>query len=235
MADTPFASFTVALDDGAVGARLFPAAAPGTGTLLVLAHGAGAPQSSGFMVDYAGALAARGLDVVTFNFPYMEARRKLPDPGPALEACYAAVIGQVRARPDIAGHRFVIGGKSMGGRIASQVVAHDQDTAEAVDGLVLLGYPLHPPGKPQQLRSRHLPGVRRPMLVVQGERDVFGTPAELQPVLSSLAPAPLLFVVDGGDHSFKVPGRSDREVPAELIEAIASFIFRVHRRGPLAG
>jgi uncharacterized protein len=100
---------------------------------------------------------------------------------------------------DHRGNKLVIGGKSMGGRIASQVAAAGADAA----ALVLLGYPLHPPGRPDKPRTRHLPSIKIPMLVVQGERDAFGTPAELEPVLAGLKAE--LCVVEGGDHSYKVP------------------------------
>ena len=105
----------------------------------------------------------------------------------------------------------------MGGRIATQVAA--ADPALAVDGLVLLGYPLHPPGKPDQLRDKHLPLVGRPMLFVQGSRDSFGTPVELEPILSRLTPGPILHVVSGGDHSFKVPQRNP-DAQGEVFAAV---------------
>src|SRR5947207_8086351 len=118
------------------------------------------------MVDTAHALSALGLDVVTFNFPYIEQHRRIPDRGPVLEACYRAVIERVRAEIRCAARFLFIGGKSMGGRIATQVAA--ADPALPVAGLVLLGYPLHPPGKPAERRDRHLPSIQRPILFVQG-------------------------------------------------------------------
>jgi len=208
-------------------AKLWAAAEPRAGVTFVLAHGAGAPQTHPFIVSFATGLSSRGLDVVTFNFPYMEAKRKLPDPGRTLEACYAAVVRHVRALPEIGGGRLVIGGKSMGGRIASQVVARDRETAAAVSALVFLGYPLHPPQKPAQLRSRHLTEVRKPMLFVQGSRDAFGTPDELAPILSALTPRPDLLPVEGGDHSFSVPkaaGISQPDLFARIQDAIATWI-----------
>jgi predicted alpha/beta-hydrolase family hydrolase len=165
---------------------------------LILGHGAGAGQSSNFMVSFAGALAARGIDTVTFNFLYMEQGRRLPDPKDKLEACYRAVIETVARRRR---GRLAIGGKSMGGRIATQVAAAG---APEVAGLVLLGYPLHPPGKKDQLRAKHLAQIKAPMLFVQGSRDVFGTPPELAPIINKLPAAAELFEVAGGDHSFKV-------------------------------
>jgi hypothetical protein len=130
-----------------------------------------------------------------------------------------------------------IGGKSMGGRIATHVAAADPRLP--VRGLVLLGYPLHPPGRPEQTRDAHLPAVGRPVLFVQGSRDTFGTPAELAPALAAMSPAPDLHVVAGGDHSFKVtraarasagalPAGQD-EVHDDILRTIARWIGRITR------
>jgi uncharacterized protein len=189
-----------------------PAARRGADMTLILGHGAGAGQSSTFMVDFATGLAARGIDVLTFNFPYMERQRRLPDPNDRLEACYRAVIDAVRQDRRGKRHGLAIGGKSMGGRIASQVAPGVVDLA----GVVLLGYPLHPPGKPRQQRISHLPGITAPMLFVQGTRDRFGTPDELRAVVVTLRSAEL-YLVDTGDHSFKVPKRG--AVPQEQVYA----------------
>jgi uncharacterized protein len=173
------------------------------GITLILAHGAGANQLSGFMVQFATALAARGIDTATFNFLYTEERRRLPDRNDKLEACYSGVIAAVRdGALGFDPQRLAIGGKSMGGRIASQVAAAGGD---GIAGLVFLGYPLHPPGKPEQLRTRHWPAITTPMLFVQGSRDAFGTPDELRAHMPSLKGTADLCVVEGGDHSFKVP------------------------------
>lgn len=172
------------------------------GVTLLLGHGAGADQTSEFMVAFAEGLAARGIDVVTYNFLYTEEGRRAPDRGDKLEACLRAAISAVRGRKPLAGNRLIIGGKSLGGRIASQVAA---EGVEGLSGLVFLGYPLHPPGKPGQLRADHLPRIGLPMLFVQGSRDPFGTPDELLPITSRLKPPAHLYVIEGGDHSFKVP------------------------------
>jgi len=193
----------VPLEAGAATTALVYAAGdPNVGATLVLGHGAGAGQQSTFMVEFARALSALGLDVVTFNFPYIEQRRRIPDRGPVLEACYRSVIEQVVGNVETARRSLVIGGKSMGGRIATQVAAADPSLPIA--GLVLLGYPLHPPGKPAERRDKHLPSIRRPMLIVQGSRDTFGTPDQFAPIVSALRPAPTLHVVADGDHSFKL-------------------------------
>jgi predicted alpha/beta-hydrolase family hydrolase len=187
-------------------ALVYPAEPGPAAASLILAHGAGAGQRSAFIVTFAQGIAALGVDVITFDFPYISQKRRIPDRGPALEACYRAVIETVRREID-SGRRFLfIGGKSMGGRIATQVAA-----GVPVAGLVLLGYPLHPPGRPTVLRTAHLPGVHRPMLFVQGSRDNFGMPAELNPILAGLSPPPTLHVVAGGDHSLKVSRRDPQE------------------------
>jgi len=193
---------------------------------LMLAHGAGAPQQHPFMVSFARALSERGLDVVTFNFLYTEQRRKVPDRMPQLVACYRAAIDAARAAVPSAHERLFIGGKSMGGRAATHVAADDRTLTLA--GIVLLGYPLHPPGRPDQLRDAHLPNVGRPMLFVQGTRDTFGTPSELKPILASLSPLPTLHHVEGGDHSFKIAGRDAKArqpvVYSEVQDTIAEWI-----------
>jgi predicted alpha/beta-hydrolase family hydrolase len=197
---------TIPIDaSAATTALVYRADSPRQNATLILAHGAGAGQRSPFMVAFAEALSAAGLDVVTFNFLYTEQKRRVPDRGPALEACYRAVIEGVRRTFESARPLLAIGGKSMGGRIATQVVAADPSLS--VDGLVLLGYPLHPPGKPTVRRDAHLPAVGRPMLFVQGSRDVFGTPGEFTDLLPKLSPPATFHAVEGGDHSFKLATR----------------------------
>jgi predicted alpha/beta-hydrolase family hydrolase len=220
-------SVRVAVASGTVTALVYPP--PGTVARLptvILAHGAGAPQSSPFMVDFARGLARRGCHAVTFNFPYTEQGRRLPDRAPTLEACFRDVIAAVRARAYLRDGPLVIGGKSMGGRIASNLAAQGlPDLA----GLVALGYPLHPPGRPEQLRALHLPRIRQPMLIVQGSRDAFGTPEELRPALAPLGAAATLYVVEEGDHSFKVPKRGP-VTQEEVFERVQDEIVRWIRR-----
>ncbi len=187
--------------DQGVRATVYPAAKRDqAGVTLILGHGAGAGQTSDFMVSFATGLAARGIDAVTFNFLYTEQGRRVPDPNSKLEACYRAVIEAIRHRK-IGQGRVAIGGKSMGGRIASQVAAGG---VPDVAGLVFLGYPLHPPGKKDQLRAKHLSDIKAPMLFVQGSRDAFGTPDELRPIIMKLKAPADLYIVAGGDHSFKI-------------------------------
>src|SRR5689334_3003217 len=171
------------------------------GVTLVLGHGAGADQTSPFMVGFAEGLSARGVDVVTFNFLYTEQGRRAPDVNDKLEACYRAAIAAARGLRRLKENRLFIGGKSLGGRIASQVAAAGLD---GLAGLVFLGYPLHPPGKPEQLRAAHLPQIQARMLFAQGTRDPFGSPAELRAVIKKLKLRATVYEVTGGDHSFTV-------------------------------
>ena len=189
---------------------------------FVLAHGAGADMDSQFMAYFAVELAQRGFRVVRFDFPYMQARRRTgrkrpPDREATLRATWLQVIEQVRTR------RLIIGGKSMGGRIAS-LLADDAD----VSGLVCLGYPFHPLGKPDRLRVAHLHELATPTLIVQGERDAFGNRNE---VASFHLPAELQFSwLPDGDHSFKprkISGRTELENWADAVNAIAGFAERL--------
>lgn len=179
------------------------------GLTAVLGHGAGASQDSGFMRMFAGGLASRGLDVMTFNFVYMEQGRSVPDQKHKLESCFRAVIATAVKHRKLKNNRLLIGGKSMGGRIASQVAAEASPEkaplAEQINGLVFLGYPLHPPGNPAKLRVDHLEHIRKPMLFVQGTRDALGTPDEIEPFVKGLRPAAKIHAIEGGDHSFKAP------------------------------
>jgi predicted alpha/beta-hydrolase family hydrolase len=203
--------------------------------IVILAHGAGAPQKHPFMVRYAKELAARGIEVVTFDFLYTALGKRAPDKNDVLEATWLAVLAHVRARSHervrsvsrAMPRSIFIGGKSMGGRIASQIAARSESELGPIAGVILLGYPLHPPGKPQQLRTRHLPLVRARMLFVQGTRDPFGGPDELAPHLAGLPAETTIEIVRGGDHSFAVlkrDGVPQDEVHARALDAIARFV-----------
>lgn len=193
------------------------------GVTLILGHGAGGNQTSAFMVKFATELAARGIDAVTFNFVYSEQGRGGPDQKDKLEACYRAVIEAIRKHKKLARNKLAIGGKSMGGRIASQVAA---EGVGELAGLVFLGYPLHPPGRPDQLRAKHLPDIKAPMLFVQGSRDAFGTPEELSPIIKKLPASVTLHVIEKGDHSFKVPKSvgTQEEVHATILDKIDRWL-----------
>jgi uncharacterized protein len=174
------------------------------------------------MVSFAEGLSARGIDTVTFNFLYTEQGRHAPDRNDKLEGCYRAAIATLQQHKSLGSNRLFIGGKSLGGRIASQVAASGIDD---IAGLVFLGYPLHPPGKPARLRSEHLSLIRAPMLFIQGSRDPFGQPDELQPVIESLEAPAHIHAIEGGDHSFKVP-KSSPVSQEQVFEAAQDEIVR---------
>jgi predicted alpha/beta-hydrolase family hydrolase len=175
------------------------------------------------MVSISKALGERSIDVVTFNFPYMEQKRRAPDRAPVLEGSFRAVIAAAGRQRSLNNRRLFIGGKSMGGRIATHLAAEGMD---ALHGVITLGYPLHPPGKPEQLRTAHLPAITAPVLIVQGERDAFGTPAELAPVIKSMRANVTLHVVAGGDHSLTVRGQKTGGLDA-VATVVADWIARL--------
>jgi hypothetical protein len=212
---------------GTVTARHYAASSAGT-PILVLAHGAGADQRHRFMVTVASSLAAAGIQVVTFNFLYTEQRRRSPDRAPVLEETWRAVLEGVHAALSPK-KGIVVGGKSMGGRIASQVLGTPPATTawSKVKGLMLLGYPLHPPGKPEAARTAHLPGIRVPILLVQGTRDSFGTRDEVTPIFDAIPATVTYDFIEGGDHSFAVPkssGLTERDVLAGITSRVARWI-----------
>jgi uncharacterized protein len=183
---------------------------------VVLAHGAGAPMNTPFLSSVARGLAAGGYRVARFEFPYMRARRDTgrkggaPDREPILRNSWKEVVERLGG-----GARLVIGGKSMGGRIASMVA--DEMGAR---GLVCLGYPFHPPGRPEKLRTRHLETLRTPALIVQGTRDSFGTREDVAGYALS---ATIRFAwLEDGDHSWKPRASSGRTEPQNMAEGIAA-------------
>lgn len=199
-----------------------PADAPWT---VVLAHGAGAAMDSPFMETMAAHLAAHGLRVARFEFPYMAARRadgrrRPPDRQPVLLDCWRAVVAHLGAP------RLIVGGKSMGGRMAS-MIADDQEVA----GLVCLGYPFHPPGKPEKLRTEHLADLRTPTLICQGERDTMGNRAEVDGY--ALSPAIRVAWLPDGDHSLKprkASGHTETENLNSAATTIAAWVERLPER-----
>jgi uncharacterized protein len=187
---------------------------------LILAPGAGAGQTSPFMVQFARGMSQRGITAATFDFPYRADGRKVPDRAPVLEQSWRDALHA--AQSEFAGLPIVIGGKSMGGRIASHIAAQG---CKGIDGLVFLGYPLHPPGRPDKRRDAHLPAIHERMLFVQGSRDALGTSAEITALLLSLQRA-TLHDVPGGDHSFKVSGRKDDVLPG-IMDTVATWILSI--------
>jgi predicted alpha/beta-hydrolase family hydrolase len=190
--------------------------------LLILAHGAGAGMHHPFMQKLAGELAGANIATLRFQFPYMEQRRRVPD-APAL--LVATVLAATRAASEAApGLLLLAGGKSMGGRMASQAAA--QQLLAGVGGLVFFGFPLHPPNKPGTKRADHLPKVPMPMLFLQGTRDTLADLKLLRPVCAKLGKRALLHVVESADHSFHVlkrSGTNDEAVLRELAQKVASW------------
>jgi uncharacterized protein len=191
---------------------------------IVVAHGAGAGMEHPFLTGLTAALNGLGVATLRFNFPYREAGRKFPDRPPVAIAAWRAAMAA--AAEQAAKHQDTgplwAAGKSFGGRMASMAVADGMDAA----GLIYLGYPLHPPGKPEKLRDEHLYGLATPMLFLQGSRDTFATPEILADVVSRIGPHAVLQWVDGGDHSFAVAGnkRPATEVGASLAQPMDAFI-----------
>jgi predicted alpha/beta-hydrolase family hydrolase len=190
-------------------------------TTVILGHGAGGDRRHAPLVRLAEALAKTGRRAVLYNFLYTERRQKRPDPPAVLEATTLTVAEHVRKV--LGAERLVHGGRSMGGRIASQVVA----AGAPADGLVFLAYPLHSPGQPEKLRDRHLDRITVPMLFVQGTRDAFARPDLLQALLARLGARARFHTIEGGDHSFGVPkssGRAAVDVEAEIFAAVRGWL-----------
>jgi uncharacterized protein len=221
--------------DTTVAAALYPAEGEQTlDALLVFAHGAGAGHFHPFMASYASGLAARGITVVTFNFPYMEKRRKTPDRAPVLEDAFRRAIAGAVAHRHVKASKLFIGGKSMGGRIATHLGANLEQWPEAPkpSGVIAFGYPLAPPrSKRTGDRVTHLKMLNVPTLIVQGTRDPFGGPDEITEAIADAAPAPPIEImtVEGGDHSFAVlksSGRDQNLVHGEIQDAVADWISK---------
>ena len=188
---------------------------------LVVAHGAGAGMDHPFIAGFTRAMNDLGVATLRFNFPYIENGRRSPDPAPYLVETWRAAFGAAGVRGK--GEPVWAGGKSLGGRIASMAVA-DEDMPAA--GLVFLGYPLHPPGKPERIRDEHLYRIAAPMIFVEGTRDPFATPELLARVLAKLGDRAALISIEGGDHSMNVRGakRDAREVAGALAEPVVARI-----------
>ena len=191
---------------------------------LVVAHGAGAGMDHPFLSGFTRALNDAGVATLRFNFPYREAGRKFPDRPPAAIAAWRAAMHEATRLGAEHGDTGPVwaAGKSFGGRMASMAVADGMDSA----GLVYLGYPLHPPGKPEKLRDEHLYGLTLPMLFLQGTRDTFAAPDLLEGVVSRIGPSAVLDWIDGGDHSFAVTGkkRDATEIGASLAPRVSEFM-----------
>jgi hypothetical protein len=195
---------------------------PRPGALLVLAHGAGAGMRHAFMEAIARRFLARGIGTLRYQFPYTEKGGHRPDPEPVLLATVRAAVAAGRELAE--GTVVLAGGKSMGGRMTSRAAA--AEPLAGVAGLVFLGFPLHPAGRPGTSRADHLAAVALPMLFLQGTRDTLADLALLRPVLERLGDRATLRVLDGADHSFHVPkasGRTDSQVLDDLASALAAW------------
>jgi predicted alpha/beta-hydrolase family hydrolase len=201
---------------------IFEAATTGDdGTVFVCAHGAGGHMSDRGMLKLAEVFRARGLDVVRFNFLYRERKSGRPDAMPRLEECFSAVVAHTLKA--IQPKRLIIGGRSMGGRAASMMAAE----GFACDGLLLLAYPLHPPGQPEKLRTAHLPTIKVPVLCLNGMRDAFCRKDLMDEALKTVTTRWEMRWLEGADHSFHVPkssGRSDAQVVEEIGDATKTWL-----------
>jgi uncharacterized protein len=204
---------------------------PAANALLVLAHGAGAGMHHAFMGGISRALAAAGIATLRYQFPYMAAGRRRPDPRPLLMATVRAAVASGRELAP--GVPLLAGGKSMGGRMTSQAAA--EAALAGVRGLVFLGFPLHPAGRPGTERADHLAALDLPLLFLQGERDRLCDLGLLRPILERLAAPATLHVVPDADHGFHLPkrsGRSDAEVLADLARMVAAWVAQLDLAPP---
>jgi len=194
----------------------------------VLAHGAGAGMAHPFMTAAAAGLARRGIAALRYQFPYMERGLKRPDPPQLAHAAVRAAVTEAqRLVPDLP---LFAGGKSFGGRMTSQAQA--AAPLASVRGLIFLGFPLHPAGRPSQDRAKHLFDVRVPLLFLQGSRDALAALDELRPVCQALGSRATLHVFADADHSFHVParsGRNDTQVRDDMLDAVAAWIDTIIR------
>jgi len=212
--------------EGAISVSALLQAPPDARAGYVLAHGAGAGTTHPFMAAVAAALAERGIATLRYQFPYMEAGKKRVDPPALAQATVrAAVAAAARELPRLP---LVAGGKSFGGRMTSQAQA--AAALPGVRGLVFLGFPLHPAGRPSRERAQHLAAIDIPMLFLQGTRDELAALAELEPVVAALGERATLRLFAEADHSFHVPrrsGRTDAQVLGEALDALAAWVDRV--------
>ena len=191
---------------------------------VIVAHGAGNDMHSPLLVHFCEGLCRAGLLSLRFNFLYKEKGNKAPDPQAKLVRTWQAAFDFVKNHPQYGTPHIVAAGKSMGGRIASQMAAEGLIAPKA---LVFLGYPLHPPGKKEQLRDAHLCGIKIPMLFFAGTRDALCDLELLKPVIKRLNPSTQLEVIEGGDHSFVLPKSfksSDETVYEKILQRTASWL-----------
>lgn len=208
----------------------FVAAKRGSGAedrAVLLAHGAGADKDAPALVAISDELRAAGIPSLRFNFAYRATGRRAPDRMPVLQTTLRAAVTELAKRTKLAPERIVLGGRSMGGRVASMCIAD----GDAVFGLVLLAYPLHPPGKPDQLRVEHLAQISVPTLFVSGTRDAFGTPAELKRAAKRVRGPVELHWLDTADHGYKplkTSGLTVDDVLADVAATTTAWVRALH-------
>jgi predicted alpha/beta-hydrolase family hydrolase len=201
----------------------------GADRAVLLAHGAGADMNAAALTVVADALADARVPSLRFDFPYRQAGRRAPDRPPVLLAAVREAVAELARRAKLPPDRLVLGGRSMGGRIASMVAADPDDPVPAL-GVTMLGYPLHPPGRPENLRVEHFPRLTMPVLFASGTRDAFGTPAELKRHAKKVK-GPVTFCwVETGDHSFrplKASGLRAADALAQVADAVVDFVTKL--------
>jgi len=220
-------SWRVSVGEEETSAVFEPALTPAGGELFVFAHGAGGHMADRGMLAVSERLRGLGLHVVRFNFPYREKRSSHPDTMPRLKECIAAVASH--ARRELAPQTLILGGRSMGGRAASMLAAD----GFSCDGLLLLAYPLHPAGKPEDLRDAHLTQIKVPILCLNGTRDALCRRDLMEPVVGRLTDRWTMHWLEGADHSFRVlkaSGRSDEEVLSEIAETCGAWVSGLRRQ-----
>lgn len=216
---------TIIVDDAHRVSGLF-LTPPRARAIYVFAHGAGAGMAHPFMVAVADELAGHGIASLRYQFPYMEEGGKRPDPPKLAQAAVRAAVEEAaRLVPSLP---LIAGGKSFGGRMTSQAWA--VSALPGVRGLVFLGFPLHPAGKPSDERAEHLSDVKIPMLFLQGTRDALADVKLLKPVIKRLGARASLELFEDADHSFHVParsGRKDAEVRRAMLDAFAEWTLSI--------
>ena len=209
---------------GDVSTSAFISGPSAAGRVFLLAHGAGGSLADPLLVETHRALASRGHGVVRFNFLYRERGAKLPDKAPLCEATFRHVLGWVEHRFAMHEGRVIIGGKSMGGRMASHLAAE----GDTVGGLLLLGYPLHPAKQPEKLRDEHLPRIRVRTFFAQGTKDALCDLALMRPRVKKMGPHAKLYLIDGADHSLDLPkraGRSRENVVTSVVTEASAWLL----------
>ena len=194
----------------------------GADRAVLLAHGAGADMNAAALTVVTDAMADARIPSLRFNFPYRAAGRRSPDRPPVLERAVREAVAELATLAKLPPERLVLGGRSMGGRICSLVAADPEDPVPAL-GLVLLGYPLHPPGKSDQLSVEHFPRLRMPVLFASGTRDAFGTPDELKTHAKQVKGKVSFHWIESGDHGFK-PLKSSGLTPASVLTNVAATV-----------